>query len=72
MKFVLEVDLGAMAESPEEELGRILRYWAGNLKHYTLAAGASETVMDSAYSPVGSWRIESRNQSPEQAGAGHD
>lgn len=61
MKFVLEVDLDAVRDAPPEELGRILRYWAGNVKHYPLTAGSGETIMDSAYSPVGSWRIEGGN-----------
>ena len=45
MKFVLEVDLsaGAVADAPLEELGRILRYWAGNVKHYPLQPGSGET-----------------------------
>ena len=61
MKFVLEVDLDAAAGAPEDELGRILRYWAGNFKHYALEPGTSETIMDSAYTPVGTWRIEAGN-----------
>ena len=47
MKFILEVDLdaGVMADDTLKELGRILRYWAGNLKYYDLASGtASETI----------------------------
>ncbi|WP_207782393.1 hypothetical protein [Phytoactinopolyspora limicola] len=55
--FSLEVQLDALADEPGTELGRILRYWAGNLKHYNLQPGIEETVVDSAYSPVGSWRI---------------
>ncbi|MGO2540689.1 MAG: hypothetical protein ACTH8J_06045 [Specibacter sp.] len=61
MKFVLEVDLDAVKEEPGPELARILRYWAGNLNHYALEPGVAETVMDSAYSPVGAWRIEADN-----------
>lgn len=61
MKFVLEVDLGAVTDAPAEELSRILRYWAGNLQHYPLTEGSSETLMDSSYAPVGSWRIEDGN-----------
>ena len=59
MKFVLEVDLsaGAVADAPLEELGRILRYWAGNVKHYSLQPGSGETISDSTYTPVGSWAI---------------
>ncbi|WP_427017770.1 hypothetical protein ACQCSX_03915 [Pseudarthrobacter sp. P1] len=60
MKFILEVDLGAgaVAGDAAAELGRILRYWAGNVKHYPLAPGHTETIYDSTYSPVGTWRIE--------------
>lgn len=61
MKFVLEVDLGAVTDAPAEELGRILRYWAGNLKHCPLTAGSTETHTDSSHAPVGSWRIEDGN-----------
>ncbi|WP_113717932.1 hypothetical protein [Arthrobacter dokdonensis] len=58
MKFVLEVDLDAVQDAPVEELGRILRYWAGNVRHYPLEPGSGDTVRDSAYTAVGSWRIE--------------
>jgi hypothetical protein len=58
MKFVLEVDLNAGVVPGAEltELGRILRYWAGNLKHYELTVGAGETVSDSSYAEVGTWK----------------
>lgn len=39
------------------ELGRILRYWAGNLKHYELKPGDGSAIYDSAYREVGTWRI---------------
>jgi hypothetical protein len=61
MKFILEVDLdaGVMPAGAIDELGRILRYWAGNLKHYDLSSGtASEQISDSSYAPVGRWRVE--------------
>jgi hypothetical protein len=61
MRFVLEVDLDAGALAGEDraaELGRILRYWAGAMKQVELAPGARQDLMDSAYAPVGSWRIE--------------
>lgn len=61
MKFSLDVDLDAIGGEPVEELERILRYWAGNLRHYSLDSGACETIMDSAYTPVGTWRIEDSN-----------
>lgn len=59
MKFVLEVTLdeGALAQDRAGELGRILRYWGGNLKHYALDAGDGSAVHDSAHQEVGQWRI---------------
>ncbi|MCM2394281.1 hypothetical protein [Streptomyces albipurpureus] len=59
MKFVLEVDLqpSASADDRARELGRILRYWAGNLSHYALEPGDGETVSDSAYREVGRWSV---------------
>jgi hypothetical protein len=64
MRFVLEVDLaaGALADGDHatiaDELGRVLRYWAGNVRHYPLTPGDTETIYDSGYAPVGSWRVE--------------
>ncbi|MBC9724292.1 hypothetical protein [Streptomyces sp. TRM68367] len=60
MKFLLEVtmDDGALTQNPEGELGRILRYWGGNLKHYALRPGDGSEIYDSEYREVGSWRIE--------------
>ena len=58
MKFVLEI---AFDESDQAtaitEIGRALRYWAGNLKHYDLAKPVTEQITDSAYEPIGSWSI---------------
>jgi hypothetical protein len=60
MKLVLEIDLeaGAVPDDVLGEVGRILRYWAGNLKHYELVDGTTETLSDSTYAPVGTWRVE--------------
>jgi len=61
MRFVLEVDLDAGALAGEDraaELGRILRYWGGAMKQVELAPGTRQELLDSAYAPVGSWRIE--------------
>ncbi|MFJ6566029.1 hypothetical protein ACIQNU_01290 [Streptomyces sp. NPDC091292] len=58
MKFLLEVDLNDMV--PEErarELGRALRYWAGNLHHYDLKPGDGSPVYDSAYREIGRWSV---------------
>ena len=59
MKFILEVDLdaGVVDADPVGELGRIMRCWAGNLKHYALDEGDSQAIYDSDYTPVGAWRI---------------
>ena len=59
MKFVLEVDMGDTAwdGNAVAELGRILRYWAGNLKHYELKPGEGAAIYDSAYREVGQWTI---------------
>lgn len=59
MKFVLEVEMseGAVAENPAKELGRILRYWAGNVRHYELKDGDESVIYDSDYRDVGRWRI---------------
>ncbi|MFI6560615.1 hypothetical protein [Streptomyces sp. NPDC050534] len=59
MKFLLEVtmDDAALTEDPVGELGRILRYWGGNLRHYPLKSGDEAAIHDSAYREVGQWRI---------------
>ncbi|MEV4035680.1 hypothetical protein [Streptomyces umbrinus] len=59
MKFVLEVDMGdtAWEGNAARELGRILRYWGGNLQHYELKPGGGAAVSDSDYREVGSWSI---------------
>jgi hypothetical protein len=59
MKFLLEVTLddAALTKDPAGELGRILRYWGGNLRHYPLEHGDEAAVHDSEYREVGQWRI---------------
>ncbi|MCH0539957.1 hypothetical protein I3F58_10350 [Streptomyces sp. MUM 203J] len=59
MQFLLEVtvDDEATAEQTAGELGRILRYWGGNLHHYALKPGDGSAVHDSEYREVGRWRI---------------
>jgi hypothetical protein len=70
VKFVLEVDLNELAPEADttRELGRILRYWAGNLHHYALAPGDGSAIYDSAYRQVGQWTIFDSKQpdSPTQ------
>ncbi|MFE7797096.1 hypothetical protein [Nocardia sp. NPDC057440] len=64
MKFTLEVDLDALPDgvpAPADlavELGRILRYWGGNMKHYQLVEGDASDIYNSAYRQVGAWRID--------------
>ncbi|MQA05088.1 MAG: hypothetical protein GEV07_20975 [Streptosporangiales bacterium] len=57
MKFVLEVDMDGFDGKAERELGRILRYWAGNVRHFALAPGDGSVVYDSGYREVGHWTI---------------
>ncbi|WP_405877406.1 hypothetical protein OG747_02710 [Streptomyces sp. NBC_01384] len=61
MKFLLEVDLeeAGWDESAAQELGRILRYWGGNMQHYELTPGDGSAVYDSGYREVGRWSITS-------------
>ncbi|MFK4069347.1 hypothetical protein [Streptomyces sp. NPDC029674] len=59
MRFQLEIDMGetGFEGRAAEELGRILRYWGGNLGHYALTPGEGESVYDSAYREVGRWTV---------------
>jgi hypothetical protein len=59
MKFMLEVDMGETAwdGNAVAELGRILRYWGGNLHYFELKPGDGADIMDSAYKQVGRWEI---------------
>ncbi|WP_150462416.1 hypothetical protein [Nesterenkonia ebinurensis] len=57
IRFRLDVDLSAVAGDPTEELSRVLRYWAGNMKHYDFEQPATETVYDSEYREVGGWSL---------------
>lgn len=57
MKFVLEVEIDGFGENTQQELGRILRYWGGNLKYFKLVPGDEAAITDSAYREVGRWRI---------------
>ncbi|RIQ20420.1 hypothetical protein [Jiangella rhizosphaerae] len=59
MKFVLEVELDEAGDAGKE-LGRILRYWGGNLHHYELTPGDGSAIYDSGYREVGRWSITER------------
>ena len=65
MKFVLEVDMGETAfdGNAVHELGRILRYWAGNLRHYEMKPGDGCVIYDSNYREVGRWSIVAASDS---------
>ncbi len=39
------------------EMGRILRYWGSNLKHFEMKPGDGCEISDSEYREVGRWRI---------------
>ncbi|GAA2257980.1 hypothetical protein GCM10010415_19530 [Streptomyces atrovirens] len=60
MRFLLEVTMDgeALAKDPAGELGRILRYWGGNLRHYALEPGDGSAIHDSGYREVGRWSVE--------------
>jgi len=57
VKFVLEVDMDRFVGDADKELGRILRFWGGNMHHYDLKPGDGSVVNNSEYQPVGEWRI---------------
>ena len=59
MRFVLEVDMGenAFEGNGVKELGRILRYWGGNLHYFEMKPGDGSVVYDSDYREVGRWTI---------------
>lgn len=51
------MDDAALAKDPAGELGRILRYWGGNLRHYALRPGDGSVIYDSEYREVGRWSV---------------
>ena len=58
MRFTMEIDLDALAGDAETELGRILRYWGGNLTYYDLTNPVADVeCSDSTYAVVGAWRV---------------
>jgi hypothetical protein len=61
MRFILEVDLDAVAGDPSAELGRILRYWGGNTKHLDLTTAQRHAVTDTEYAEVGELRVEAHS-----------
>ena len=58
MRFTMDIDLTALNGDTEAELGRILRYWGGNLKYYDLTQPVADVeCSDSSYAVVGAWRV---------------
>jgi hypothetical protein len=57
MRLVMDIDIDALKDKPEEEVARILRYWAGALPQMDLATVTDQVLMDSAYRPVGHLRV---------------
>jgi hypothetical protein len=59
VKFILEVDMGknAFDGNAVAEMGRILRYWGGNLKYFEMKPGDGAEIRDSEYREVGRWVI---------------
>lgn len=57
MRFELTIDIDTITGDHSDEIARALRYWAGNLKHYEIDVGTTEAIYDSAYSPIGEWKI---------------
>ncbi|MFD5945336.1 hypothetical protein ACFWAZ_03985 [Streptomyces collinus] len=64
MKFLLEVtmDESALVKDPAGELGRILRYWGGNVRHYALGPGDGAAIYDSEYREVGRWHVADQTE----------
>ncbi|MFF4042880.1 hypothetical protein [Streptomyces sp. NPDC001816] len=54
----MTVDEDASAADRAGELGRIVRYWGGNLHHCALEPGDGSAVYDSRYQEVGAWRVD--------------
>lgn len=57
MRFVIDIDLDAVSGAPEQEVGRILRFWAGALKQMELEPGTEHELSDSEYKVVGHLRV---------------
>jgi hypothetical protein len=54
----MDIDLEALTGDTEAELGRILRYWGGNLRYYDLTQPVPAVeCSDSTYAVVGSWSV---------------
>jgi hypothetical protein len=58
VKLTIEIDLDRLPEPRGKEVGRILRYWAGAAIQLDPSVGVEHELRDSAYRPVGTFRIE--------------
>lgn len=57
MRLVIDINLDAISGEQATEAGRILRYWAGALGQLDLTVPVAHDLMDSTYSPVGTFTI---------------
>lgn len=59
MRLKLDIDLDKLAGEPATEVGRILRYWGGNMSEELLEPGFAQDLYDSTYTePVGTLTLE--------------
>ena len=57
MKLTIEIDLDALPEPKNAEVGRILRYWGGAAKQLDFSAPMEHPLTDSSYSTVGVLKV---------------
>jgi len=57
MRLVVDINVDDIEGDAQDEIGRILRYWAGAMKQMDLTSGTEHQLMDSSYSPVGRLRL---------------
>lgn len=67
MRFVLTVDLDQLTTRTDNELARILRYWADALTSEDLDATKGMNIYDSSYTKVGKWRVEATADDAQDA-----
>lgn len=53
----MEIDIDKLPGQRSDELGRILRYWAGAARDLDLATASEHPLMDSGYHEVGVLRL---------------
>lgn len=57
MRLVVDINVDDIKGDAQDEIGRILRYWAGAMTQIELTSGTEHQLMDSSYSPVGTLRL---------------